>query len=161
MSIKGNKIANAFASRICSDFKINEAINHLRNEAIEALQGQYGDPGRGIGREHYSALHIYISEKFDWWFEHNLNEIQKEKLIELSEDSEKFEINIYSHNRDNLVLDFLIKLKRTDIDGYTNLHIFIDFPSINEDKHEIYAEMFDQLNDDEISKMLMRYELNH
>jgi len=161
MSIKENKIANAFASRICSDFKIHEAINHLRNEGIEALQGQYGDPGRGIGREHYSVLHIYISGEFDWWFEHNLNDIQKEKLIELSEDSEEFKINIYSHNRDNLILDFLIKLKRTDIDEYTHLHIFIDYPSINKDEHEIYAEMFDQLNDDEISKMLMMYELNH
>ena len=89
----------------------------------------------------------------------NLNEEQKLNLLQLSEDSERFEIKIYSHNRDNLVLDFLIKLKRTSIDETTHLHIHIDFPDIDEDAYEIRAEMYGQISDDEVSEMLMMYEL--
>ena len=161
MSIKENKIANAFAQRICTDLKIFDAIDYLKNEAIDSLQGEYGDAGNGFGTEEYSALYIYAHQKFDWWFEKNLNEEQKLNLLQLSEDSERFEIKIYSHNRDNLVLDFLIKLKRTSIDENTHLHIHIDFPNIDKDAYLIRAEMYGLLSDDEISKMLMMYELKH
>ena len=159
MTKKETELVNSFAFNICKDLKIIEAIEYLKREAINSLQGEYGDAGNGFGTEEYSVLYIYAHEKFDWWFEKNLDKSQKSKLLELSEDDKFFEINIYSHNRRNLVLDFLIKLKRTSIDATTHLHIHIDFPDIDEDAYEIRAEMYGQISDDEVSEMLMMYEL--
>ena len=154
-----NKLASEFGKQICTDLKILEAIDYLKNEAIEALQGDYGDYEDGLGMEEYSSLQVFAHEKFDWWFNKNLDDNQKKKILELAEHSDRFEISISSHRRSNLILDFLIKLKRTNADEFTYLHIYIDYKDIDSDDYEIYAEMLGQLSDDEISKMKMMYEL--
>ena len=157
--MKPNKLATEFAWQICRDFKIIEAINYLKNESIEALQDTYGDYEDGFGMEEYSIFQIYAHEKFDSWFNKNLDDAKKTKLLEIADNSERFEIKISSHRRSNLIMNLLFKLRRTNTDRNTHLNVFIDFPSIESHEYEIYAEMFGQLTDDEISKMHMMYEL--
>jgi hypothetical protein len=159
MTNKRNKLASDFGMQLCKDLKILEAIEYLRLEAIEALQGDYGDYEDGLGMEEYSSLQIFAHEKFDWWFNKNLDNNQKQKILEHAEHSNRFEITISSHRRSNLILDFLLKLKRTNADEFSYLHVFIDYKDIDSNDYEIYAEMLGQLSDDEISKMKMIYEL--
>jgi len=159
MNNKSNKLANIFAELICLDLKIIDAVEYLRTEAIDALQGEYGTYEDGFGTEEYSFLNIYSDGKFDWWFDKNLTESQKDKLLEFSEDSEHFKIDFSSHRRQNIIFQFLAKLKRTEVEENIFLNIFIDFSNIDSEKYKIYAKVLGQISDDEISKMLMMYQL--
>ena len=159
MHKKSNKLANNFAELICSDLQIINALDYLKSEAIDELQGTFGDYEDSSGMEESSRLLIYAHEKFDWWFNKNLSEIQKLKMLKLSTNDEYFEINISSHRRKNLIFQFLIKLKRTLVNQETFLNVYIECPNIKSEEFKIYAEMFGQLTDDEISQMLMMYQL--
>jgi hypothetical protein len=154
-----NKLSNHFAEQICSDLKIIESIDYLKSEAIDSLQGAYGDLKRGFGDNESSFLLVYADNEFDWWFKDNLNDSQKKSFIAKMENEEHFGIDVWSVRRSNLELSFLMKLERTSLQEYTYLNIIIDFPNIEKDEYKIYAEMFGQLSDDEISQMLMMYQL--
>lgn len=159
MTINSTPKATEFAKVICSDLKITEGLDEIQSDAIDDLQGTYGDFERGFGDEEFGSVHVYAHGKFSHWFDKHLSEQQKKRLLELSEKEDLFEITSHSTRRRNLVLSFLIKLKRTNVDEFTHLSISIDFPDIDTNKHTIYGEMFDSVSEDEISKMMMLYEL--
>jgi len=159
MTITSTPNATKFAKVICSDFKINDGLDYIKSEAIDDLQGTYGDFERGFGDEEYGSVLVYAHGKFSWWFEKNLSEQQKQRLLKISEKDDLFEVTSHSTRRRNLILSFLIKLKRTNVDEFTHLNITFEFSDINNSKYAIYGEMFGNVSEDEILKMMMLYEL--
>ncbi len=159
MSIDSTPQATEFAKIICSDLKIFDALDYIKSEAIDDLQGTYGDFERGFGDEEYGSVDVYAHGKFLWWFDNNLTEQQKQRFLELSEKDGLFEITTHSTRRRNLILSFLIKLQRINTKEITHLNITFDFPDIDSNEHTVYGEMFDEVSEDEISKMMMMYEL--
>ena len=159
MNIRSTPKATEFAKLICSDLNILSGLNDIRLDAIDDLQGTYGDFEEGLGDEEYGSVHLYAHGKFSSWFAKNLSEAQKRLLLELSEREDLFKITSHSTRRSNLVLSFLVKLRRTQVDDFTHLHITFDFPDIDSDKHTIHGDIFDDVSEDEISKMMMVYEL--
>ena len=159
MSITSTTKATQFAKLICSDFKIIDGLDYIQSEAINDLQGTYGDFERGYGDEEFGSIQVFAHGKFSSWFDKHLNESQKQRLLKLSDKDDLFEITSHSTRRSNLILSFFIKLKRTNVDVLTYLNITLEFPDIESDKHNIYGEMFDGVSEDEISKMMMIYEL--
>ena len=159
MTIESTPKATQFAKLICADLKILDGINGIKLDAIDDLQGTYGDFERGFGDEEYGSVHVFSHGEFSSWFKKHLSEQQKERLLEISEKDDLFEITSHSTRRSNLILSFLVKLKRTEVDEFTHLNITFDFPDIDSNTHTIYGEMFDNVSEDEISKMMMFYEL--
>lgn len=159
MTIDSTPKATEFAKVICSDLRIIDCIDVIQSDAIDDLQGTYGDFERGFGDEEFGSIHVYDHGKFSHWFDKNLSEKQKQHMLELSEKEGLFKITTQSTRRSNLILSFLIKLKRANVGEFTHLNISIDFPDIDSNEHSIYGEMFDAVSEDEISKMMMVYEL--
>lgn len=159
MSINSTPNATKFANLVCSDLSIIDALHYLQREAIYDLQGTYGDFKVGLGDEEYGSVHVYAHGKFASWFNTNLSDQQKKHVLELSEKDDFFEITTHSTRRRNLVLSFLVKLKRTEVNEFTHLEVTIDFPDIDASKHTIRGEMYDQVSEDEFSKMMTIYGL--
>jgi hypothetical protein len=159
MSTHSTPKATEFAKIICNELKIIEGLNYIRLDAIDELEGTYGEFEEGTGDEEYGKIWLYSYGKFSSWFNKHLNESQKQKLLELSKQDGSFEIEIHSTGRRNLILSFFVQLKRTNADEMAHLNVTLDFPDIDSNEHTIYGEMLNNIAEDEISKMLMIFEL--
>ena len=152
-------IADKLALRILNDIGIIECLDFIVSDAKDQLEGSYGDPD-GSGSSESVSVPICIDGEFISPFKKVLTERQKNKLLDELIENDKLIIDVESKDRQNLNLSFFVKIKRTSRKESSLLYIEIKFPYYQNFEYSVNGQFFDDIEDDEVSKILMLYELN-
>ena len=152
-------ITDKLALLILKDIGIIECLDFIVSDAKDQLQGSYGDPD-GSGSSESGSIPICIDGKIISPFKKVLNERQKNKLLDELIEKNKLIIDVESKDRKNLNLSFFLKIKRTSRKESSLLYVEIKFPSYQSFEYSVNGKFFDDIEDDEVSKILMLYELN-
>jgi hypothetical protein len=158
MTIDKN-IADKLALRILQDVGIIECLDFIVSDAKDQLEGSYGEPD-GSGSSESQSVPICIDGEFISPFKRILTERQKDKLLEELIENDKLIIDVESNDRQNLNLSFFVKMKRASRKKSSLLYIEIKFPDYQRFEYSVNGQFFDDIEDDEVSKILMLYELN-
>jgi len=156
MNDKTSKFAKVILDDLGIFSLIGEIVEFFDRELINSNTEEENDD---LGKYEYLDFFAYKNGEFNHIFDKNLNEKQKSNLIKNYLTDDKFKVNATYEFKKKLEIDFALKIKRLEINNFGSMILSFKYPNRNRLEYTFTAEFLEEIDDDEIEKIHMMYEL--